>query len=653
MNLSSKEIGGYRRDVDGLRGIAVLSVVIYHLDPNWLPGGFIGVDMFFVISGFLITRIIVRQYCANSFSYLEFYRRRIKRILPVLGVVILATLFVAQFVFTPQDFRELSFSAIASQLSFSNIYFTYFLDTSYFSKDSALQPLLHTWSLGVEEQFYIIYPLVLITILKNIGLDKTLVFLFVVFFISLYFSQEVFTKSATYSYYMLPSRAFELVFGGIISMLPNCQIQKNHFKSSVCSHSGLVLVLLSLFFMSETMHFPGFNALPVIIGVAILLYFGKYETCWIQRVLKSSPLVLVGLISYSLYLWHWPVVSILKYIFVEISLLGKFISFILMFSLSCLSYYFIEKPFRQDDGSFRVILRKDFLLPTLVIGILVAFIQLTSGLGIYKFNQEYLEKYNHMPTTELQISDYEQICQKSLITKEDALNEKCISGNSSLTNTLLWGDSKASNYVGALTEVGKHYGFSFRHLSHSACPPSLFDSAEYVVWKFRESNCKESNAVAKEILSQYDNLLIAASWDDYITSNSEYLSVLEKTLRILKLEGKRITLLGDMPETGKFDKNCHLKKLKLKYINCDHAEPEYTQEINEKNLKIKLLANAVGVDYFDFTSELCPTDICINFFDDSYMYFDSSHLSYTGSQLVGQWYLKGNRDISPFDQILD
>lgn len=646
-----EQIEKYRNDINGLRGFAVLSVVIFHLDPEWLPGGFIGVDIFFVISGFLITNIIAKQYSANTFTFIEFYRRRIKRILPVLAVVIFATLIVCQFLYTPEDFRELSFSAIAAQLSFSNIYFTYFLDTSYFSEGSSLKPLLHTWSLGVEEQFYLIYPLVLLTSFKSIGIKKTLLFLVILFFVSLFFAQEVFTKSATFSYYMLPSRAYELILGGIVALSPDFRMLRQNIASSICSYFGLLLLVFSLFYLSETMHFPGFNALPVILGVALLLYSGKQGNSLVQKALCYTPLVFIGLISYSLYLWHWPVISILKYTIGEIGLFGKFISLIIMFSLSILSYHFVEKPFRRDQSNFRKILRKDFLIPTLVIGLFVAFIHLTSGLGIYKYNDEFLAKYNQAPKPALRITDYHQICQRSLITTKDATDKKCVSGNDSETNTLLWGDSKASNYVGALTELGTYYGFSFRHLSHSACPPSLFNSSEYVVWEFRKANCKESALVAREILDQYDNFLIAAAWNDYITSNPEYLIALEATIMELKLKGKKVILLGDMPETGKYDNDCHIKKLKSQLISCDHAEPEFTKMINMKNSRIMQLAKTVGVDYFDFTSELCPQETCINYHEDSYLYFDSSHMNYYGSQLVGQWYLKDNEDLSPFNLI--
>jgi peptidoglycan/LPS O-acetylase OafA/YrhL len=158
----------YRPDIDGLRAIAVMAVVVFHINERWMPGGFAGVDIFFVISGFLITRNILKDVASpQGFSWREFYRRRILRILPVLFLVLLSTLLVGHFLQLPVDYLELSYSALASVISLANVYFTYFLDTSYFADDSSLQPLLHLWSLGVEEQFYVLWPIVLIALAKK------------------------------------------------------------------------------------------------------------------------------------------------------------------------------------------------------------------------------------------------------------------------------------------------------------------------------------------------------------------------------------------------------------------------------------------------------------------------------------------------------
>lgn len=209
----------YRPDIDGLRALAVLAVVLFHIDADLLPGGFAGVDIFFVISGFLITGNILRDIDSEKgFSWLEFYRRRILRLLPVLFVVLLTTLIFGHFILIPEDFREMSYAAIASIASAANVYFTYFLNTDYFAEASHVRPLLHLWSLGVEEQFYVFWPIILVSVLSFAGRWPLILVTLVIASGSFLLAESLLHTQPKFAYYMLPTRGGELLIGALLAI---------------------------------------------------------------------------------------------------------------------------------------------------------------------------------------------------------------------------------------------------------------------------------------------------------------------------------------------------------------------------------------------------------------------------------------------------
>lgn len=236
----------YRADIDGLRALAVLSVVVFHFNNSWLPGGFIGVDIFFVISGYLITGNIYRGIQSNNFSFFDFYSKRIRRIIPAASFVILVTLVAGHFILIPDDLRDLSISALASQLSVANIYFTYFFNSSYFAPDAELQPLLHFWSLGVEEQFYMFWPVMLLFFIRWMTVNFLILSALVIAIASFLFAEMMLSTQPMFAYYMLPARAGQLLFGAVC-FLWSIKIYNNQtaINDSVCrfySMTGLSLI---------------------------------------------------------------------------------------------------------------------------------------------------------------------------------------------------------------------------------------------------------------------------------------------------------------------------------------------------------------------------------------------------------------------------
>ena len=341
----------YRPDIDGLRAIAVLSVLIFHLEPSALAGGFLGVDIFFVISGFLITGIIYREKLDGNFSYAKFYVRRAKRILPPIFLLLALVLSFGYYISLPYDYYKIGISTLSVLAFLSNMQFA--LRTGdYFSTDSSEWPLLHTWSLSVEEQYYFSFPLILFVLLK-FGRKNNIVWLCALcvlsFLVAEYMSRARNLQSI--SYYMLPTRFGELLVGSILAIL-SVEGRLRRFKSNSLVIASLCIIAGLLYWIDKAVPFPGLIALAICLPVATII---NSEGTVLNRVLSWRILVFIGLISYSLYLFHWPVLAFIRYIFgvygdgYSIPLYLKIYALILIFFISFFSYFFVEKPLRRVD----------------------------------------------------------------------------------------------------------------------------------------------------------------------------------------------------------------------------------------------------------------------------------------------------------------
>ena len=309
----------YRADIDGLRAVAVLLVIFFHFNKNIVPGGFVGVDIFFVISGFLITQNISSQIEQGKFSLTEFYRRRIKRIIPAMAFVVLLTTLFSQYFLLPVDALKEARSALWSMFSLGNIFFWKYLDTGYFATESITAPLLHLWSLGVEEQFYVFWPFFLLLLSKFKLHRFWSLIVFVLAFFSFALGEWWYAEHPTFVYYMLPFRAGELMAGALAARavmqqkksISTLSAPKKYF-TELCAMMGVLLITWSSFYLSEADKFPGFNAVFPALGTGLMLYAGAVSNR-VNSLLAFKGLVWIGLISYSAYLWHWPILAFLRY----------------------------------------------------------------------------------------------------------------------------------------------------------------------------------------------------------------------------------------------------------------------------------------------------------------------------------------------------
>lgn len=353
----------YRPEIDGLRAIAVVAVIFYHAKISILghepfKGGFIGVDIFFVISGYLITSIILKELVTTgSFSFKHFYERRIRRILPALLFVMLMSLPFAWMYLLPSSFVDFSKSILYS-LGFSSNFYFHYSGQEYAAETGLLKPFLHTWSLSVEEQYYILFPIVLLITFKYFR--KYLIHILILgFFTSLGLAEWGSRNHPSFNFYVLPTRGWELLAGSILAYLEITRgyRSKNKSLNLILPIVGIILILYSIVFFNDDMFHPSFYTLLPIIGVCLIIWYSNKDD-FIKKLLSTRLFVGIGLISYSLYLWHYPIfafgrIALFKNEFINL----KYIFIIIIFFISYFSFTFVEKPFRKKSIGYFLILK--------------------------------------------------------------------------------------------------------------------------------------------------------------------------------------------------------------------------------------------------------------------------------------------------------
>lgn len=457
----------YRHDIDGLRSLAVVPVVLNHAGIPGFPGGFIGVDIFFVISGYLITGILAREIDRDTFSIVHFYERRARRILPALAAVIGACFVVGWFFLLPDEMSTLGKNAIAAIGFVSNVAF-WWTANDYFAESVALQPLLHTWSLSVEEQFYLFFPL-LLWFLAKFSRGVLLLSIAVLCGLSFVASLWATDYAPTANFYLIFFRIWELGFGSMLA-LAQTGIPRGRTALEAGSALGLAMIVGSIVMLDETIPFPGLTALPACLGSTLLIWAGsadKAELPLCNRVLAIKPLVGIGLISYSLYLWHWPILVAAR-IFersVTISLAAAIPCIALSVLLAWLSWRFVEQPFRGGAGLPQLSRKQIFGWSAASMGGLAAVggaMIATGGmpgrLG-ERTSAQYVANISRAPI--------EVEC-----INRSPNGAPCLLGEGA-PDFVLWGDSHAGSLIPALDAYVTERGQSAVVYTKAACAPLL------------------------------------------------------------------------------------------------------------------------------------------------------------------------------------
>jgi len=610
----------YRSDIDGLRAIAVLSVIAYHINPNWLTGGFLGVDIFFVISGYLITNIIYKD--INNFSFIDFYSRRIKRILPAYYFVALITMFLGYLVYLPNDLMQLYQSAFSSVFFLSNLYFAFKVD--YFGTTADQIPLLHTWSLAVEEQFYFIWPALLILLARYSKIKVYIVPLGLL--ISSFILAELMSKNellSGYSYYLPFTRAGELLIGSIIALI-GC----HSFKFKYSQFIGALLVFYSLVFFDHSVVFPGIAGLIPCIGAALLIIGGDSRV--INNLLSSRIMVGIGLISFSLYLWHWPILAILRYTQDSntLSLLQSFCVVFLTFTISFLTWKYVEQPVRRDkDLPFLKTLCKYYLLPSSLVFLAFMYSNQNNGLP-QRFGNDNANDF---------ISGNYQGCNAK---KSAALN--CTIGTKATRKqtTLLIGDSHASDFAVIYDELGKVNDFSLDARHSGSCMPSLGQVSKSRKKGIRQY-CNNLRKKFREDFLKYEKLYFAAAWSTYLFDPKNK-NDLRASLTTLVTAGKQVILIAEIPRHKRnYTQIMYANRGLLKF------PLETNPEVDAINIELSNLADEFeGVRYLNFNKVSKQGVFDSPFISNKPIYLDAGHLSIDGAKHIATKLMKEVDDIS-------
>ncbi len=598
----------YRPEIDGLRAFAVLAVVLYHFGFETLSGGFVGVDIFFVISGYLITNLLVIELEENgSVNYREFYVRRIRRIIPALFFTLLIVSVAAILLFSPQRLMEYGASLLYSVLSVSNIHF--FFGSGYFDSSAEVKPLLHTWSLGVEEQFYIIWPVMLAFFAATtIRYATAFIIVGVVSFVLV----ELFIKAAPSAvFYLMPFRMFEFAIGALLVCADTSKL-KSRSLANTLFFIGLGLISFSILSFDKNTQFPGLNALLPCLGAALCIYSAD-KAPTLGALLTNRVCVFIGLISYSLYLVHWPLVVFFRYVteYRELSLFDASCLLLVSLCLATWMYYFIERPFRRKStGNFKTVrLATIFSVFLICIG---ASMWANSG---WQWRPWAPNAYTVNEITngkEKRFSVRQKICARKGW-------DHCDDPIAGEINALIMGDSHSVDALNAMYQVFPNHDFSMSQLG--GCPPhesldTLFSASHPNLAKCLKLN---QNRYNQQYLKAFDYLVVNVLFNRYRVEH------LDEYLTFLRSVGvQRVVVLG----------NYYILKEEMSEIVNRHGMEGFDEGLHAARTPVrdpvlKRMVEAKGYFYLSVKDAFCDVDQC-RFFNDSGVPFtyDKNHLSY-------------------------
>ncbi len=639
----------YRAEIDGLRAIAVLSVILYHaqvkfLGIDWFEGGFIGVDIFFVISGYLITRIILNEiYEKNSFNFFRFYVRRTRRILPALLLVIAACFPFAWKIFLPADLVDFAGSALSAIGFGSNFYF-YYSAAEYGADPAFLKPLLHTWSLGVEEQFYIVTPVIIFLIWK-FAPHLLLTLIIGMFLLSIQFAHVLDERNSAFNFFLSFSRFWELFVGSILAYgeLKYGRV-KGKFIFQIFPFLGIFITIASVLLFDENTPHPNFQTLIPVFGVVLIIVFCS-KNDFVGRSLSSKPFVGIGLISYSLYLWHFPIFAFGRTNSSDVSNFDKLEWILLSFGLSFLSFKFVETPFRTKKFS-----NEQFSFYCLTI---VGCISLSSVYIIYSNGADFT------------IREYDEAVIPS--TREDA--SIALVGDSHARHLLpglnFWTNGDVKPYISPgcipFRNVDRH---DFRY-EPGKCAEYINQSLDEIVnSKFVKSVILTSMGpvyLDNTAFQQQHEIRIRRQFvldledptirDRYLI----YKNGFKRTVEELLENDKEVYFIIDIPELGRQFRRCLIRDAIQKYrpfgpykvradvLNSDECQYErylYDQRTsNYRNMLKKLENDYPSVRFIDPVSFFCDNQVCRGFSGNHFLYTDADHLTLVGSILVVRYFL--------------
>ena len=620
---ATKERTPFRKDIEGLRAVAVLPVVAYHAGMHLARGGFVGVDVFFVISGFLITQLLFRDIRTERFSILVFYERRIRRILPALLAVLLATFVLAAIYCLPAEMVDLSKSLVAAALSVSNLFF--WLTSGYFDGPASAKPLLHTWSLAVEEQFYIFWPLFLLLGWRFWG-QRLLPITLAVAGASLVVSAFGAFMYPDATFYLPFTRIWELAAGGLLALgaLPQALGRQSRNLLAVL---GMALIVASVFMIDSDMPFPGLLAVPPCAGAVLIILAGRDGDYLVGRLLALPPVAFIGAISYSLYLWHWPITVFQKnYAFLASGLTetaGKLLIIGVSLVVAVLSWKFIEQPIRSGPRrpANRLLMQMAAAGTTFVVA-LAAVAWASNGFPArYSASELRMASYlGYNPHDTWRIGS----CFLSGGKAAYRLAPECLAVAPGKKNSLLLGDSHAAQLWVGLSSTFPDQ--NFLEASAADCFPTVIHSVT------ESSRCTVvMDRVYKEFLARHriDNVILVARWKPALLEN------VAATLDWMAQRHIHVTLVGP---SALYDSPLpRLMVSAMRATDSTLVTRHLNGEMPALDSAMSRLASSRGVDYISLLTLQCAETSCA--MSDSSgppLIFDQEHFTADGSVLIAQ-----------------
>jgi peptidoglycan/LPS O-acetylase OafA/YrhL len=592
----------YRTDIDGIRALAVMAVIIFHTFPKVLPGGFVGVDIFFVISGYLITQIILSDLSNGKFSAASFYARRIRRIFPALIVVLVATFLLGWHYLLPAELMSLGKNILASALFSANLMLL--SEVGYFDVAAHLKPLLHLWSLGIEEQFYLAWPWLLWAVPRT-WLTPVII---LVMAASFALNVSMVEHHPSEAFYLPFTRAWELFAGAVLVQFPRRKDANNEFFA----FAGIIAIAGAFFFVDSRTVFPGWAAALPVGGTMLLL---QSEGSFVNRFTLANRLAVnVGLISYPLYLWHWPLLVFAEiFKFKPLTDLERGLVVALTFMLAWLTYKVIERPIRFG--------RISFISPLCACMGALAVAALVPALG---YGPQFPESINQLITLP---DAREGLRVHECMLLDSDTNEflsNCVDQKHPLI--AVWGDSAASALIPGLRKLQEAGDFGIAQFTVSSCPPLLVRLVESTTDLCLERNQRIVSLIGA---SSADVVLLHAYWDASYTAEK-----LRPTIEALRAQNvRRIVILGPVPVW-----RGGLPAVVSTYFRRTGAViPERTWQYVETasgDDKMRKIALSLGLDYISARDALCDVRGCVTRVGGSLVARDTVHLTQTGSKLL-------------------
>jgi peptidoglycan/LPS O-acetylase OafA/YrhL len=611
----------YRSEIDGLRALAVVAVILFHAGFKTFSGGFVGVDVFFVISGYLITSIILSEKREGTFTLMGFYERRARRILPALFTVLLVCVPFAWVWMLPSDMKVFSKSVVAVAVFASNILF--WRESGYFEKAAELKPLLHTWSLGVEEQYYVLFPLFLL-IAWRFDKHRVIIILAAIALISLLVAQWGTYYMPEATFYLFPTRSWELLIGAMVaySLFPSGRIEGNTTLSAqLFSLAGFVLVAYAVFGFDSTTPFPGAYALLPTLGAALIIIYATPETL-VHKLLSVKPMVGIGLVSYSAYLWHQPLFAFARHGNIGVPNVELFFGLSsCTFVLAYVTWKYVETPFRSRRFlSRRVLFVSLFVVTTSFVGV---------GVGVYAIDGG-IDRY---PSEDRELAGFDyEAAGRYVGTRFESKVLEAFDG-SPRKKVLLIGDSYAQDLVNALYESELSAGIQLSTYMVRAQCGNLFikrDMSSYI-GEVERPRCRKdgwyNNETLQSLMREADSIWLASSWKLW------QVELLPESLQNIRSVTKaEIVVFGR--------KNFGAINMRDLLAVPSEKRKEVRREMSEESIWVnqRLRTSVPGSDFVDVSTLLCDkVFLCPLFTEEGTLIsHDGGHLTRDGAGYVGR-----------------